>query len=105
MNIDKAFPHRAMGRIIHARAHLNLIAKLKRGAIIDLVPHHHPDISVKHLRAGAAAPVRGGDLLRIAQIDDIVHMAEFIDIGGGHRKAQRELGVLHGQPQAASAAN
>jgi hypothetical protein len=31
--------------------------------------------------------VRDGDVLRVAQIDDVVDVAEFVDVGGGDGKA------------------
>ena len=95
---------------MHAGSRLDRIALLERSAIIHLVAGNHPNVRLDHFLRGARAPVRDGDLLGVAQIDNVVDMPEFVDVGRVDRETVGvDLGgrrvLPSGSDQAASAAN
>src|SRR3546814_4265384 len=65
-----------------ARGHR--LAGAERAQIVDLVPHHDPDIDMLVALRRGGVPMRGRDLLNPLDPDGIVDMAKLVDgVGGG----------------------
>src|SRR3546814_3809874 len=65
-----------------ARGHR--LAGAERAPIVDLVPHHDPDIDMLVALRRGGVPMRGRYLLNPLDPDGIVDMAKLVDgVGGG----------------------
>src|SRR3954451_19918093 len=93
--LHQAVEPRALGRLADPAPGDDAVALVRRAQVIDLVPHHDPEVIVLVRGIGHRFPVRYGDLLDPLYPDGIVHMPELVDMLGACDQRYFEDRTVH----------